>query len=323
MNKSRNIEKLIDQYVEAAARARRIFLVSNITAILLLVAYFNLHWTWLRRIPFSIRPDNYLSVAPPSPSVLGYALSSRELAERKEMVDDTRHVDMRREFALAWVRDFQYADFRLIGAKIFVDDIPLLGGAALAVIMTWYYFARRRERGIIKEISAQAKKEKDPEIVRYIFYGVSFNLIFNTVDTVDDTDETWRRRLARFLILGLFYAPCAVMALIIIHDLYQTVSAPLEEWSTLLIFLLAHDQIGQLSEIGVRVSVSSSFLLYSFFQASEVRRLSEDDRLFRKSIDWRFEELCQNSNRNEPTKEPTLSTTEPLPSGDADAHQTS
>lgn len=321
MNKAKNIEKLVEQYADAATRARRIFLISNITAILLLTAYFNLHWTWLRRIPFGLRPDNYLVLVPPSPSTSESALSSAEIAERSRKIDDPDAVDMRREFALTWTRDFQYADFRLVGAKIFVDDIPLLGGAALAVIMTWYYFARRRERGIIKEISQLAHKERDPEIVRYIFYGVSFSLIFNTVSVVDDTDESWGRRFARLLVLGLFYAPCAVMALIILHDFYQTAAVPIEEGDTLLVFLLAHGQFEQLTEISVRLSLSGCFLFYSFFQASQVRLLSEEDRHFRKTIDRQFERLCQEPTGAEQVNELEPTSTEPKHAGGAGSDQ--
>ena len=281
MEKEKNIEKLVEQYSKSALRARRIFLISNITAILLFTGFFNLKWTWLRHFAESVRPQHYLDL---ELEHSGYKCTIPAHANCAESPDV---VKMREEFARVWATDFQFVDFRLVGAKIFVDDLPLLGGAALAVIMTWYYFARRRERGVVKELAAIAARETDYELIRFIYYGVSYSLIFNTIAEIDESDRGVNRGFARAVIGILFYAPCIVVVTIILNDVWQTANAPVG-MGNLLDYLAYEEQYWQIGEIFIRTTFACGFLVYSAQQVSNVRRLSAEDLRFRRQIEERY-----------------------------------
>ena len=274
MNREKSLETLVESYLSSANRARRVFLVSNITTVLLLVTYYNLHWTWLRHLadPQGVeatRPAGYLQF---------YTLNA----------DSTVNlVDVRGDMVGQLGRDFLFADFALVGAKIFAHDIPILGGVALSIIMTWYFYARRRERGVMKEIASVVEGEENPETVRYVFYGISFNLIFNTVPGIDAGRSGPSRRFANTILKSLFYAPCVIMTLIIGHDVFETFYKNMHTQEYPLYRYLLVDVRGgkQLFEVGVRLFISAMLLAYSWVQAWHVSGLSAEDGHFRRQIE--------------------------------------
>lgn len=265
---------LIPLYKSAAARARRVFLVSNIVSVLLLVAYFNHRWTWLRNLvretPSTVvRPDEYM---------VFYGSS------------DDQRIDGLYELAKTSQTDFRFADFGLIGAKIFVDDLPILGGAATTIIMTWYYFARRRERNIMKAIRRLAGRLRGASL-ESVVYKTSLGLMFNTVVGFESAPRGVGR-IAAFGVRSLIFGPCIVIFLIIGHDFYETFVTPhlrvdLQPPITLFAYMHSAGLERQAREAILRVVVAVLFLSLSFALSQKVNRLSREDAAFRRSLEQR------------------------------------
>ena len=161
---------LINAYSKATSRTRGIFVILQLVTIVFVIAYFNHRYTWLRRNIEAYKVENGDK-------------SQQEISTVKDNIDFYYKVYA---YSKELRGDLKFIDFELVGVKIYIEDLPLLGSIALTIIMTWFFYVNRRESGIIKEIAQKVSKEKEPGMIEYLFYGTSFNLVFNTIKTIDN-----------------------------------------------------------------------------------------------------------------------------------------
>lgn len=289
MDKFDVIKILVEEYRASIIRTRQILIIINIISVVFLVGYFNHRFTWLRHIgtlPVSeikekdSRPSTYLEFQNPG---MGKIIDIREELVKNKI----------------W-GDFMFVDINVIGTKIFIDDLPLLGGVALLIVMTWFQYAIRRERGIVFRIKAKAKAESSKDIVEYLFYSTSFRSIFNTINGIDkpnieDFRDKYNSKLLQTVKFLLVFAPVVLLSFIVIHDIIETFFLPnilLRSGDiSLFRYLIKEEKIGQIVEIGIRLLMAIILINYSIRRTIRVIQINKEIEASMKKVSEFYIEL--------------------------------
>lgn len=286
MEKHKTADILIANYNNAANRTRNVFLTSNFVTVLLIVAYFNLHWSWARHLI-------------PSKDYSRPALYYEGVYPNDNGADD--RIDFKDAIAKKYYEDFKFIHINWLGLKIYVYDIPILAGFATGVIMTWFFYTRRRETSIIKELANEIqmnfKESKYFEFVKQVIYSTTFTTIFNNIPNTDKESKFQKR-----IIKALIFAPPILLLVFLIHDLFNTLFlelSVLEEKNgeyfiesincSLVEYLWFYGKIGQIIEIILRSVLGGLLIWYSFRQAKKIMELSTDDGNARNQIFSQFQ----------------------------------
>lgn len=289
---------LVEHYKTSIQRTRSVFLVLNVVSVIFIVGYFNHRLTWLRHIvPPSVassslpqggttapnRPEDYLELTDPG------TISNGGIDLRRELVEQSIN------------GDFKFVKFNLIGTKVFVDDLPIIGGMTLMVILTWFQYVIRREKGVAVVISKKVQKETDPGAIEYLFHGTAFNEIFNSVDGIDrpsdpnfidNSESSLLKGVRRFML----YAPTIVLALIVGHDFVETFiqhNVVLDGKAMKLISYLSEYHTDQLIEVYLRLLVSIGLIVFAIQRTRHILMLNSELGRHMKIIEDRYLALEQ------------------------------
>lgn len=274
MEKFDVIKTLVEEYRASIIRTRQILIIINVISVIFLVGYFNHRFTWLRhigtlpvaeKVEKDSRPSTYLEFQNPGKGNI---------------------IDVREELVKNKIGgDFMFVDINVIGTKIFIDDLPLLGGVALLIVMTWFQYAIRRERGIVCRIKAKAKGESSKHIVEYLFYSTSFRSIFNTIDGIDKPNidgfrDKYNSKLLKAVKILLVFAPAILLSFIVIHDVIETFLLPnillCSGDISLFLYLIKEEKIGQIVEIGIRLLMAILLINYSIRRTIRVIQINKE-----------------------------------------------
>jgi hypothetical protein len=156
----RTIEIRLQGITDSIRRSRKVFLVTTIISVAIVVVCWNAYLSWYR----------------------GFALKSlfagsdvTELAQRL-LVE-------------AWV-DSQWVSIGLLGIRVGVSDVAVLGSLGLLVSSVWFFFAVRRENHGIGTLLDDTQSSPE-EIREMVFYSITSALIF--VSRRDDRPHGRRR----------------------------------------------------------------------------------------------------------------------------------
>lgn len=125
---------------------------------------------------------------------------------------------------------FKTIDIPIIGLEIYVEDLPLIGAFGVSVILLWFRFARRRERGIMLKLQRKAeyysRSPKNFSLVEFIYVSAAFNQVFNTVSGIDvkmgKVGTFHRSSLARYYLNWLVALPLIMLSTVVSLDIYET-----------------------------------------------------------------------------------------------------
>jgi hypothetical protein len=289
MNKEQLYSHLIENYKNSIERTRRAFIALNIVTIIFLIGYFNYRWTWLRHLSTEhrteyimnlkentlSRPDNYLELADPG--------------------DPYNKIDIRRKMIEENLGDkFKFINIDLIGSRIFIDDLPILGGITIMVMLTWFFYVIRREKGIAHEVKRRISGESDVNSIRYLFYGTSFNEIFNSIRTIDYNGDSDLNKIGNNILKGIrrlmLFAPTIILFLIVSHDFKETFfTVKFDDMKfTLWDYLVHHKQGGQLAEIVIRLIFSCIFILFGIIMTFGILSVNRKIGSYMEEIETKY-----------------------------------
>lgn len=261
---------LIESYSKAAVRTRKVFIILNVISIIYVVGYFNYKLTWLRH-----KDDKYISLLMEKDNLLKQHTDT--LAYRNQMDISAREKLLIDKYNV----DFRFINFDLIGTKVYIEDLPLLGSIALSIIITWFFYCIRRETGIVKEINTRFQKEPNQEIKDYLFYGVSFNIIFNTIKNVDEEKVTVGQLMSIYIRRFLLFMPTLVLFVICAFDFWETFFSDSDTWNMFLKFWTRF-------EIVMRMFIPSVLLLYCYLQTLSILKFSREDSYYRDLMQKKY-----------------------------------
>lgn len=247
------VSTLISAYTESTKRTRIIFSLLNLLSIILLVNFFNSRLSWGRHpgVYDTVREDLYeldYKYLDKLPNVIGWCADTASLNDaqirivhRKSLAklhevnqlihlpnpalggkptpvlefQDSRSSGIKPTLPI----EYKFLNLSFLGLHIYDQDIPLIGGFTVLVLLTWFFYARRREKGILTEIIRLLPRMSASKKLRYqIVYGVSFSAIFNTIRGLDNDSHVFAKSLSIWLIRFLLIMPCLMIALLQGYD---------------------------------------------------------------------------------------------------------
>lgn len=133
-----------------------------------------------------------------------------------------------KELVSEWVKN-QIISVGLLGIRVSVADLSVLGSLSLFIISVWLFFAIRRENRAIGTLLRDAYLSKDWNWdERYMIYqGIIHHLVFldfgrgdQPIDDFEkeESDEIYHMPLLRTLVKSLFFLPPFAITLVIIMD---------------------------------------------------------------------------------------------------------
>ena len=162
------------------------------------------------------------------------------------------------------------------------------------IIMTWFFYLNRRESGIINEISNRISTETDPKMIEYLFYGTSFNLVFNTIKLIDSEEVNFAQLMAVKIRRTLLFLPAILLAIILFHDVYETflVDTPYQDLTVWEYFGTPEWTVTEgywaRAEIIFRMVVTLPLLFYSMAQSKALKAFALKDSEKWKIIQDKF-----------------------------------
>jgi hypothetical protein len=180
---------------EAVKRARFAFLVSTVASLAIFITEWNAYLSWYRHFP--------LSPAFPANEVTREAF----------------------KYVLQQFVEDRVITVSLLGIRVGVSDMAVLGSLTLLICSIWLFFSIRRHNHSVGSLLRDTKSLA-PVVRRLVYYGASSSLVFTTVTAYDAAissleaeHSTREAKLTRVVVTVLFYLPAVVIALTIMADL--------------------------------------------------------------------------------------------------------
>jgi hypothetical protein len=200
--------------IEAVKRARLAFLASTVASLAVFITEWNAYLSWYRRFPLREKfPDNEITR-----EAFKYVLQ---------------------EFVQSRV-----ITVSLLGIRVGVSDMAVLGSLSLLVFSIWLFFSIRRHNHTTGSLLRDTQS-LEPVVRRLVYYGVSSFLVFTTITSFDGAISTLEEeapskeaRLSRGVVTFLFYLPAIVIGLTILGDI-------LSVYKFHAVFSFPHDALGK------------------------------------------------------------------------------
>jgi hypothetical protein len=195
----KRLGSLLEAGHRAISRARYVFVAINITGILLLGGMFNANVPWIRNAIYreeakkdSVDPDSL------------------------KMIRQVRQVDL------------GTVAIPILGMKFSVWDLPVLGSAAMAILVLWYRYSLRRENLVVHQVWKAAMDPgpaiQDPattqERAAYLYHGIAHYFVFLGTHEADQVASASNGKVlvARYSVRILEFMPAWVPFLAIAGD---------------------------------------------------------------------------------------------------------
>jgi hypothetical protein len=192
-------EKKLAALLEAASiaikRARYVFIIINIGAILIFSAEFNALLPWMRwPMQRTSTPE-----------------------ETKQILRTVFHGDL------------EIVSVPLLGIKFSVADLTVIGSIAMLILAIWFFYCVRRENLVVDDINRMAFKTSNAHKRAYLYYGIAHYFVYTTVTLRErpaGLSSQGPESTARHVVKFLFYVPCLSPLLIVFSDIVSLIMSP-------------------------------------------------------------------------------------------------
>jgi hypothetical protein len=189
-------EKTLAVLLEAASiaikRARYVFILINITAILIFAGEFNALFPWIRNV-----------------------------------IDrDKTHWHIKRLLIDVWYKELQVVTVPLLGIKFSVFDLTIIGSLTGLLLAIWFYYSARREHIVVNEIYKIADSSLNKQKRAYLYNGIAHYFVYTTASTKEGAEGLTPQVTARTVVQALFFVPAWLPLLIIVFDIISLRNPP-------------------------------------------------------------------------------------------------
>lgn len=188
-------EKKIEVLLEAASiaikRARYVFILVNIAAILIFAAQFNAYFPWIRNVV--MRTND---------------------AHTKEVVNEIL------------TRNLQLVSVPLLGINFSAFDLTVIGSLAALLLAIWFYYCVRREYLVINEVYKIAEDSPYIEKRAYLYHGIAHYFVYTTAAKRERPEVFTPQTTARAVVKALFFVPAWLPLLIVVFDIISLIRPP-------------------------------------------------------------------------------------------------
>ncbi|HEY0545181.1 MAG TPA: hypothetical protein VGC91_07275 [Pyrinomonadaceae bacterium] len=229
---------------QAITRSRFTFLVSIITSVAIFVTAWNAYLSWdggFVKQPHWSHDDHFESLERAkrlkdlenefkiAQSDLAQAkVDPQDVSELKinpaQLTEVTDHAQ--KELISEWVRN-RTITIGLLGIRVSVDDLPVLGSLSLGIISIWLFYSVRRENRAIGTLFRDVYRIKDWHVRYMVYQGVVHNLVLldygrgnqPLVDFKKEAGDGGKEHpLLRGALIALFYLPPFSILFVIVMD---------------------------------------------------------------------------------------------------------
>ena len=197
-------EKKLEVLLEAASiaikRARYVFILINMAAVIIFTAQFNSLSPWLENVK----------------TRLEHSKIEESIKEKKiEVINEI----LRKELEIMSVP--------LLGIKVSVFDLAIIGSLATLLLAVWFYYCVRRENIVVEEVVRLARKKGESRHKRaYLYHGIAHYFVYTTAVKKESPAGITPQATARIAIQFLFFVPVLIPWFIISADLISLIKAP-------------------------------------------------------------------------------------------------
>jgi hypothetical protein len=200
----KTIEIRLTGVKEAAQRSRFVFLIMTIAAAAILITLWDSYVSWNLGHASEVRAAN---------------VESRAARNEDELISE-------------WIKG-RTISVGLLGIRVGVEDLAVIGSISLTVIMMWYFFSQRREnRAIVSLLRDCIEGLKNWQLDKYVcsmvYQAIVHSLVFIDIGKGDaplkglvgEAQEDKSSRLIRWLLTVLVYLPPITISTIVALDIY-------------------------------------------------------------------------------------------------------
>src|ERR1017187_160633 len=201
INQSIILKDIVTSFREAAKRSRSALLVVLIASLIISGGIFNYEFSWLRTREYRAHNiDNNKELKNPI-EINNYLTPQEAIVQAINRNSENDKPDYKRHlYHDVFDGEFKVVNIPALGIEFYIEDLPIMGSVGLLVVLIWFYFSKRRERGIVlhiyrktQEIEEDYKDADDnkKEILRnrieYLKQSVTFNQILSKEDIEDES----------------------------------------------------------------------------------------------------------------------------------------
>ena len=204
MDKSLDLEDYLNAAGDSAQRSRTVTFVLVIASVLALACLLNsLQSNWMRqRISAIEKADSEYSR-----TMLGLDKTTPLTAEHM-----THHEALYKAVVESYISNTFVVRVPLLGITFDINDLGLIGGLSLLVLLIWLRFAILREMDNLKIAFEEAKRQQE---MNEMYHLLAMRQVL-TMPPMEGGSTGW---LGRLLPKALMILPAIVMTMIFIHDL--------------------------------------------------------------------------------------------------------
>jgi hypothetical protein len=131
-----------------------------------------------------------------------------------------------------WLRNL-YVSASLLGVRVNINDLAVIGSLSLVVIMVWYFFSQRRENRAIVGLLRDCYENKQMDVLgNYIYEAIVQNIVFinmwggdRPIRGLKKDSTTQPKEFIRYVLGALTFLPPITIGLIITSDVWSLLSS--------------------------------------------------------------------------------------------------
>jgi hypothetical protein len=124
-----------------------------------------------------------------------------------------------------WLRNL-YVSASLLGVRVNINDLAVIGSLGLLVIMVWYFFSQRRENRTIVGLLRDCYQNKQIETIgKFVYEAIVQSIVFinmwggdRPIRGLKEDSTTQPTELIRYVLRALTFLPPITIGLIILSD---------------------------------------------------------------------------------------------------------
>jgi len=130
-----------------------------------------------------------------------------------------------------WLRNL-YVSASLLGVRVNINDLAVIGSLSLLVIMVWYFFSQRRENRAIVGLLRDCYEDKQIETIgKFVYEAIVQSIVFinmwggdRPIRGLKKDSTTQPNELIRYVLRAMTFLPPITVGLIILSDVSSLLS---------------------------------------------------------------------------------------------------
>lgn len=214
-----SVKKYVKVADEAAKRTRWLTIVLAVASVIILIGIWNsLHWSWATervKTAFDLDPTHNEKMF----DVLRKG-SDHELFDKKQFLRDLQHSVMR-----GYIDNVRYVNIPVFGIAIDINDLGLIGGLGLVIILFLLRFSLSRE---IKNLNILFREAFRHDKLCDFYHSLAMQQVFTVPEMKGESKNTLLNIASKIV----YFMPSAAILFAVAYDIYTAFEFSLFNFDT-------------------------------------------------------------------------------------------